>query len=239
MTGLVVAMVLSLASPLEPARTAYQSGELAQARTELEALLYPLRLDGDALESEAHLLLAATYHAQEDAARAEHEAVLGFAANQATKLDPLLYPPDFIAFVERVRTAHKERIAALAAERRPPILTPAPAPAPSPAQVALQGAPSASRGWYLVPFGVGHFQHGRRTKGTVLAVSQGASFIVSAASLGTALALRGPDGRYSAADADLARTLNASYLIGAYTFAALYAYGVLDGLLLTPESPNP
>jgi hypothetical protein len=239
-TGLVVAMVLSLASPLDPARSAYQAGELAQARAELEALLYPLRLDGDALESEAHLLLAATYHAQEDAARAEHEAVLGLAASQDTKLDPLLYPPDFIAFVERVRTVHQQRIAALAAERRPPVLVPPPpkpVPEPAPAQLALQGAPTASRGWYLLPFGVGHFQHGRRTKGTVLAVSQGASFVISAASLGTALALRGPDGRYSAADADLARTLNASYLIGAYTFAALYAYGVLDGFLFTPEGP--
>lgn len=244
MTGLVVAMVLSLASPLDEPRAAYQAGALAQARTELEALLYPLRLDGDALESEAHLLLAATYHAQEDAARAEHEAVLGLAANRDTKLDPLLYPPDFIAFVERVRSVHKERIAALAAERRPPvraeprqpILVPPPpvAPEPSAAQVALQREPTASRGWYLVPFGVGHFQHGRRTKGTVLAVSQGASFVVSAASLGTALALRGPDGRYSSTDAGLARTLNVSYLIGAYTFAALYAYGVLDGLLLGP-----
>lgn len=236
MTGLVVAMVLSLASPLEPAKAAYQAGELAQARTELEALLYPLRLDGGALESEAHLLLAATYHAQEDAARAEHEAVLGLAASQGTKLDPLLFPPDFIAFVERVRTVHKERIAALAAERRPPVLvpTPAPIPDPSPAQVALQEIPTASRGWYLVPFGVGHFQNGQRTKGTVLAVSQGATFLVSAASLGTALALRGPDGRYSASDANAARTLNVSYLVGAYAFAALYTYGVLDGFLFTP-----
>ncbi|MDY7229396.1 hypothetical protein [Hyalangium rubrum] len=235
MTGLVVAMVLTLASPLEPARAAYQSGELAQARTELEALLYPLRLDGAALEAEAHLLLAATYHAQEDAARAEHEAVLGLAASDDAKLDPLLYPPDFVAFVERVRTLHRERIAALAAERRPPVLVPSPPPAPEPSPaLALPGATPPSRGWYLVPFGVGHFQHGRRTKGTVLAVAQGTSLVVSAASLSTALALRGPDGRYSAEDARVARKLNASYLVGAYAFAALYAYGVLDGFTFTP-----
>lgn len=236
MTGIVVAMVLSLASPLDPAREAYQSGELAQARTELEALLYPLRLDGDALEAEAHLLLAATYHAQEDAARAEHEVVLGLAANRDAKLDPLLYPPDFIAFVGRVRTTHQARITALAAERRPPVLVPStpPAPQPSPMAQALPTEASPSRGWYLLPFGIGHFQHGRHAKGTVLATTQGACLAVSAASLGTALSMRGPDGRYSAEDANRARKLNVSYLVGAYAFAALYAYGVLDGFVLTP-----
>jgi hypothetical protein len=231
----MVAMVLTLASPLEPARAAYQSGELAQARTELEALLYPLRLDGEALESEAHLLLAATYHAQEDAARAEHEAVLGLAASRDTKLDPLLYPPDFVAFVERVRTVHRGRIDALAAERRRPVLVPSPPPAQAPpAALAIQRTPSPSRGWYLVPFGVGHFQHGRHTKGTVLAVTQGTCLAVSATSLGTALALRGPDGLYSSGDARVARRLNTTYLVSAYAFAALYAYGVLDGLTFTP-----
>jgi len=234
MTGLVVSMVLSLASPLEPARAAYQSGELAQARAALEALLYPLRLDGEALEAEAHLLLAATYHAQEDTARAEHEAILGLAARQGTKLDPLLYPPDFLAFVERVRTLHQERIAALIAERRPPVLVPStpPAFAPSPLAPVLKERPS--RAWYLVPFGVGHFQHDRGTKGAVLATTQGACFAISAASLTTALMLRGPDGRYSPEDASLARKLNVSYLVGAYAFAALYGYGVFDGLTSTP-----
>ncbi|ATB27661.1 tetratricopeptide repeat protein [Melittangium boletus] len=239
MTGIVVALVLSLASPLEPARAAYQSGELARARAELEALLYPLQLHEDPLEGEAHLLLAATYHAQEDPARAENEAVLGLGASPDTKLDPLLYPPDFIAFVARVRTVHRERIAALTAMRRPPALTPSlpSTPEPSPADLALRGTASPSRGWYLVPFGVGHFQHGRRTQGTVLAVTQGACLAISATSLGTALALRGPDGRYSAGDAGMARGLNISYLVGAYAFAALYAYGVLDGLVLTPRAP--
>jgi hypothetical protein len=233
MTGLLVAMVLTTASPLEPARAAYQSGELAQARTELEALLYPLRLDGEALEAEAHLLLAATYHAQEDTSRAEHEAELGLAVSRDMKLDPLLYPPDFIAFVERVRTVHRERIAALAAERRRPVLVPSPPPAQaSPTAQALPPAPSKL--WYLVPFGVGHYQHGRRTRGTVLAVTQGTCLTVSAVSLSTALALRGQDGLYSASDARVARKLNTTYLVSAYAFAALYTYGVLEGLASTP-----
>ncbi|KFE67465.1 hypothetical protein [Hyalangium minutum] len=233
MTGLIVAMVLAAASPLDPARAAYQSGELAQARTELEALLYPLRLDGEALESEAHLLLAATYHAQEDTSRAEHEAVLGLAASRDTKLDPLLYPPDFITFVERVRTMHRERIAALAAERRRPILVPSPPPVQAPPS-AQASPPIPSKSWYLMPFGVGHFQHGQRTKGTMLAVTQGTCLTVSAVSLSTALSLRGRDGLYSASDARTARRLNTSYLVSAYAFAALYTYGVLDGLVFTP-----
>jgi hypothetical protein len=237
MTGLLMALVLSLASPLEPAREAYQSGELAQARDELEAVLYPLRLGDDALEAEAHLLLAATYHAQEDPSRAENEVVLGLATNPDAKPDPLLYPPDFVAFVERVRTTRAQRIAERAATRRPPVLVPPvrASPEAEPRAPALPRAATVSRGWYLVPFGVGHFQHGQQGKGTVLAVSQGASLLVSAASLGGALALRGSDGKYSAEDAGKARGLNASYLVGAYAFAALYAYGVFDGLLSSPD----
>ncbi|MCP3137755.1 tetratricopeptide repeat protein [Pyxidicoccus xibeiensis] len=242
MTGLVVALVLASSSALGPAREAYQSGELARARTALEALLHPLQLKNPTEEAEAHLLLAATYHAGEDPARAEQEVVEGLAVDPDAKLDPLVYPPDFIAFVERVRTVHRQRISDRAAQRRPPVLVPPPAtvrPRPATTSMALYQPRPPSRGWYLVPFGVGHLIHGRPTKGTVLAVTQGLTFAVSAASLGTALSLRGPDGRYSAEDARTARGLNISYLVGAYAFAALYAYGVLDGLVLTPEPVAP
>ncbi|WP_164019755.1 hypothetical protein [Pyxidicoccus trucidator] len=240
MTGILLAFVLA-AAPLEPAREAYQSGELSRARSALEALLQPLQLTDPAQEAEARLLLAATYHAQEDLEGAEREVVRGLAVDSDAKLDPLVYPPDFIAYVERVHALHRQRISELAAQRRTPDLLPPPStmPAPSAADRALQSAHPASRGWYLVPFGVGHLVHGRRTKGTFLAVTQGASFAVSAASLGAALALRGPDGKYSAGDASVARGLNLSYLVGAYAFAALYAYGVLDGWFYTPEPLAP
>ncbi|MBN9685700.1 MULTISPECIES: hypothetical protein [unclassified Corallococcus] len=232
MKSAIVALLLAASSPLGPAREAYQSGDLPRARTELEALLQPSRLSQPREEAEAHLLLAATLHAQEDLLRAEHEAVEGLALDSAAKLDPLVYPPDFIAFVERVRARRHDRIAGRAARLRAPALLPAPA-ASTAAPVLVESRP-ASRGWYLVPFGVGHLVHGQNTKGKVLAVGQGATFAVSAVSLGVALSLRGPDGRYSAQDAPTARAFNVSYLVGAYAFAALYAYGVLDGLLSPP-----
>ncbi|MBZ4418878.1 hypothetical protein [Myxococcus sp. RHSTA-1-4] len=235
MGAALLALVLA-ASPLDTVREAYQSGDLSRARTELESLLYPLRLDGDALEAEAHLLLAATYHAQEELARAEDEVVRGLAVREDTVLDPLLYPPDFLAFVVRARTEHRTRIAELAAERRPRVEPPATPIAPPVAREGMAEAvhPPLSRAWYLAPFGVGHFKQGQPRKGTVLAVAQGLGLALSAASLGTTLSLRGPDGRYSAKDAGTARTLNVTYLVGAYAFAAAYAYGVFDGLVLTP-----
>ncbi|MCY1022487.1 tetratricopeptide repeat protein [Pyxidicoccus sp. MSG2] len=239
MTGLLLTLVLAASPSLEPAREAYQSGELPRARSLLEALLQPLQLTDPTEEAEAHLLLAATYHAQEDTERAEAEVVRALAANPDVKLDPLVYPPDFVAYVERVHVLHQQRISELSAGRRTPAVAPwhSTTPQPSPAQVARIADRPVSRGWYLVPFGVGHFKHGQRTKGTFLAVTQGVAFTVSAASLGAALALRGPDGLYSAGDASAARGLNVTYLVGAYAFAALYAYGVLDGWLLDPEPP--
>jgi hypothetical protein len=235
MGATLLAMVLT-ASPLDTVREAYQAGDLAPARAKLESLLYPLRLDGDALEAEAHLLLAATYHAQEELPRAEDEVVRGLAVREDVVLDPLLYPPDFLAFVERARSTHRARIAELAAERRPRVTPPdAPIAPPVPREgLAESRPPRLSRAWYLAPFGVGHFKQGQSRKGTVLAVTQGLGFALSAASLGTALSLRGPDGRYSAKDAQTARTFNVTYLVGAYVFAAAYAYGVLDGMVLTP-----
>lgn len=239
MMGLVVALMLSSSPVLEPAREAYQAGELAKARAGLEALLYPLRLNDAADEAEAHLLLAATYHAQEDPERAEREVVEGLAASPGAKLDPLLYPPDFIAFVERVRTQDASRISERAEQRRRPVLMPRERPAVPETPLVFSRPPGPSRAWYLAPFGVGHFVHQRETKGAVLAVTQGTSFVVSAASLGAALALRGPDGKYTSEDAVTARGLNVSYLVGAYAFAALYAYGVLDGLVFTPGEQEP
>jgi hypothetical protein len=230
-TGLTLALVLAASASLGPAREAYQSGDLPKARATLEALLQPLQLKDAGEEAEARLLLAATYHAQETPARAEDEVVQALAAAPDAKLDPLVYPPDFIAFVERVRAHHRQRISELAAQRRPPVLQPLATPP------ALQPPRAASPGWYLVPFGVGHLVHGRRTKGTVLAVGQGTAFVVSAVSLGAALSLRGPDGKYTAGDARTARGFNVSYLVGAYAFAALYAYGVLDGLAFPPQPP--
>ena len=52
------------ASALEPAISHYQAGELEQSRAALEGLLYPLRLDDETLERDAHLLLGATYFAK-------------------------------------------------------------------------------------------------------------------------------------------------------------------------------
>ncbi|MCY1019140.1 hypothetical protein [Pyxidicoccus sp. MSG2] len=229
MMGAVLLALALTASPLDTIRDTYQAGELSRARAELESLLYPLRLGGDALEAEAHLLLAATYHAQEELAHAEDEVVRGLVVREDAAVDPLLYPPDFIAFVARARTAHRARIAELAAERRPRLEPP---PTLIPSEQALP--PALSQAWYLAPFGTGHFKHGRPRMGTVLAVTQGLSLAISSASLGTALALRGPDGRYSAQDAGRARTLNVTYLVGIYAFAAAYAYGVLDGVVLAP-----
>lgn len=225
-----MSLVLAASSSLGPAREAYQSGDLPRARAELEALLQPPRRSNPLEEAEAHLLLAATLHAQEDLARAEQEAVEGLALDADAKLDPLVYPPDFIAFVERVNVQRREQSAQRAARRRPPVLVPRSIP---PAPVLVESRP-ASRGWYLVPFGVGHVVHGQRTKGTVLAVGQGTMLAASVVSLGVALSLRGSDGRYSEQDAPTARAFNVSYLVGTYAFAALYAHGVLDGLLSSP-----
>ncbi|WP_338873647.1 hypothetical protein [Myxococcus stipitatus] len=228
-------LVVLAASPLDGARSAYQSGELTQARSELESLLYPLKLEGESLEAEGHLLLAATYHAQEENARAEDEVVRAFAVREDLSVDPLLYPPDFLAFVGRARAQHQSRIAELRAERRPRLV---PSPTPLVELVPKDAVvPTLTRAWYLAPLGIGHFKHGRSRMGTVMAVTQGVGLAMAGASLGMSLSMRGADGRYSASDAEKARTLNVTYLVGAYLFAAAYTYGVLDGVVLAPESP--
>lgn len=220
MTALLLAGVVA-ASPLDGARAAFQSGDLEQARAELEQLLYPLRLESEALERDAHLLLAATLFALDQLSRAEAEVVLGLGVFGRASFDPLVYPPDFLAFVDQVRARQARRIDGLAAERARR-RTPVPEP-PRAAPPALA--------WSFVPLGVGQFKNGEAGKGTALAVAQGVCALVAVGSLVGALSLRGEDALYSHADAPVARTLNVTYLVGAYSFLGVYGYGVIDALV--------
>src|SRR5688572_16219857 len=97
----------------------YQARQFPQARRELQALLYPLRLESRATESEARLLLAAVHLAEGEKEKAEDECLKALLLG-SDDLDPLRYPPDFLAFVERVKATHAVRLAALPAPSPPP-----------------------------------------------------------------------------------------------------------------------
>ena len=229
--SLLLALLLA-AAPLEAAVAHYQAGELEKARSALEALLYPLRLEGPGLERDAHLLLAATYFALDDLGRAEEEAVRAFGVGAVEAIDPLLYAPDFQSFAAAVKSRQESRISALRAEReaRDKRLEPKAEPPPSSVTRVDTAAPAPPL-WSFIPFGGGQFRNGHRGKGTALAVSQGLCFVAAGVGLAGALSLRGSDGRYSEADAPAARALNVTYVAGSWCFAGLYGFSVVESLL--------
>lgn len=230
----LVAMLIALgAAPLEEGREAYQSGRLDDARGALQALLYPLQLDDPALEREARLLLSATHFAKGETQRAEEEAIRALGLAPSDPVDPLLFPPDFVAFARDVQARHGARIAALAAERRTepdsPVQTPVPPAAPSltpPVEPTRIGV-----GWAFVPLGAPQLRQGRTVPGAVLATTQGVCLATAVTGLAGALSLRGEDGLYARTDAPTARVLNTAYVAGAWCFLGVYAYGAIDALV--------
>lgn len=235
MTALLAAVIIASA-PLDDAREAYQSGRLNDARERLEPLLYPVRFDDPVLERDARLLLAATYFALGDANRAEEEAIRAWGLAPSQSPDPLLFPPDFIAFHGEVKDRHGARIAALAASTKKSSDAPTqPTPtqvtaAPPPAQ-ALQPAQPVGLAWSFVPLGAPQFQQGRTTPGAVLATAQGVCLATAVTGLAGALSLRGADGLYASRDAPTARVLNTAWVAGAWCFLGVYGYGVFDALV--------
>jgi hypothetical protein len=213
-----LSVCLLQAGPLDAARESYQSGELEDARSRLEALLYPLQLPEETMEQQAHLLLGASLHALGDVPRAAEEVVRGFGVGGEAPLDPLLFPPDFVAFANMQRSEHKERIDGLIRERSLRKIRDIPAKPIHPA-------------WCFVPFGAGQYQTKQPTKATVLAITQGVLLSTAVTSLVVALSLRQPDGSYRPSAVSSARTLNALYIGSAYTLGVTYVYGVVDALV--------
>ena len=158
--------------------------------------------------AEAHRLLGLAAYAQGRVDDADRELFAYLRLDLDGHLDPHLYPPETVAYLESVRARHAGELRALR---------------PRPPRTVLVN--------FLPPFG--QFQNGERTKGWILAGLGGG---LLAANVATYVIVRRwcdeddgtceVDGRSRRETADGLLTIN--HVAGAAAIA-VYAYGVIDG----------
>jgi hypothetical protein len=185
------------------AATAADAGDWAT----VERLLAPVVADPHVApgeRAEAHRLLGLAALARRDPAAAEAQFLAYLKLDLDGRLDPALYPPETVAFLEDVRGRH----AALLRSLRP--------------------KPKARRSWALnlLP-PAGQFQNGHRTKAWTLAVIGGTALL---ANVGSYILLRSwCDDDGTCDHSDSARALRQVNLGAAAVFGGAYLYGMWDG----------
>lgn len=223
---------LLLPASLREALDKYDFGEMEAACTALAAMR-----DDPAFDTEARLktlkFLGACNHVlgRLDASTGAFESLLDL--DPRAQLDPVQFPPDMVRFFEDLKARHRPPPPVASPDPPPPV--PAPVVEPPPVQVKAEApAPDRSVGLALLPFGAGQFQNGHRTKGTVLATSQGLALAVGFTGL-LLFEAEKDSGAFLAggtfADPDRAEALQTVYLTGFVAFAALWAYGMYDSLV--------
>lgn len=159
--------------------------------------------------AEAHRLLGLAAYAQGRLDDADRELFAFLRLDLDGHLDPHLYPPETVAYLESVRARHATELRALR---------------PRPARTVLLD--------FLPP--LGQFQNGHRTKGWVIAGVGGTMLVANLTTYAIVRAWCDEDdgtceveGHSRRATADTLRDINHAAGIAAI---AVYAYGVYDGL---------
>ncbi len=214
---------------LAQAVDAYRAGQLGRCDALLDALLTePSRPPKPEL-AESLVLRAAVAFANGRREGAREELVRAHGLGVRVAMPPDLFPPDFRDFDLTVRREEAVRIARLQSLSAAPLLPAAMPPRP-PRVIILRPTPSTETPlWALAPLGIPQRRRGAVAWGDSLGAAQVAALGIGLGSLAAALAMQGPRGLYSAAQAPTARALNVAYLAGCYGALGLYLLGVADG----------
>jgi hypothetical protein len=207
-----------LAHPgLQTALDHYQFGEYRKACDQLQGIVGDARLDPGESRS-ALMYLGACRHVlgQPEEAAAAFDALL--AEEPEARLDPVVFPPDMVAFF---RTRKESRAAR------------------EPARPAAQAEASSQRREksYLtavLPFGAGQFQNERYGKGTVFASLQAVSLGVGVVGLVLFEAEKETGsflGGGTFEDEDKAASLQSLYVASFAIFGGLWVVGAVDALI--------
>jgi hypothetical protein len=237
MMHVAFALAALLVSPaVQRALDTYDAGEFASACRQLTevrvAASTPPEEHGLVLRS-----LGACRHIQNELPAAEEAFTAWLRIDPAAELDPVVYPPEMIAFFREV----KARVPP------PPAVASPPVPTPAPATTAASSAPAPARSPALavLPFGLGQFQNGHDVKGWVFVALDTAALGFAAFNLYRTESLKTSGGflsggRYATdTDRQAAEQGQSFYLAGFAVFGALWLYGAVDGLTHLHDPPPP
>jgi tetratricopeptide (TPR) repeat protein len=252
-------LALALATPdadVKRARDRYEFGAYADAAGAAKEALarYPDLPEPLAVEAWRILGLAEYQLGDRSASREAFLRLLSIDPDQA--LDPFLVPPPIVEFFDKVRAEAEPQLAPLrerkrqlreqerlAEETRRRLLAEEQARSGPPSRVVV-----VQEHVYLLnflPFGVGQFQNGDTTKGTIIAVAQ---VVLGAVNLGAIFAHNAiaddPSRRCSVStptncsnppipdsDRQLLNSIDIVKYVSAGLFWGVYAYGVTDSLI--------
>lgn len=237
-------------SEMERAQSAYLFGDYKKVIDTLLPVLYPTATVDPSVEIAARRLLGLSYLFERDEENAEKEFLALLRLDPDFTLDPLIDPPPFVEFFNRIRAAHKEDLAERQrrqeeAEKLRRLAEQKEAEERAKREEALHYVwvveDDARSPWLaLVPFGVGQFQNGQPAKGTALLITEAA---LGAASLSLALTvrLRYPDGTFPNGDVqerDTADALVSGQVITGALFFGVAIYGAIDALYYFGRAPR-
>lgn len=234
----VLVVALPMSDALRTALDHYDFGEYAAACDQLEGL----RAAGGLTPEEERLVLrrlGACHHILGElvAATAAFEALLDREPDAT--LDPVQFPPELVAFFREI----KQRRAAATQTGEAPAETARAETTRPPTAEATGEAPAEagkSRAVAFLPFGAGQFQNDQPGKGAVLASLEAVALGVGVVGLALFEAEKDSGtflGGGTFEDEDKAASLQALYLGGFGTFAALWALGVVDALVYYDDPP--
>lgn len=219
---------------------AYLRNDFAATVALVRGLLYPdieLRSYDDV--QTAHRLLALAYLFLRDDQAAEHEFTALLQLKPDFALDPIVDPPQAIAFLEKLRARERQRLEALEQRRRAEDerrrqQDEARRHAEEEERIR-QASKLIEKHWFalnFVPFGAGQFQNGQRAKGWAVFGSQLALGATSLA-LWTALQVEYDRGKRRVPQAEAHRAVAmslASVTTGAIFWADVL-WGIVDALI--------
>jgi hypothetical protein len=235
MAGLLLALyVLALQAPddaalrFDEARNLFLYQECARAVPLLEGLLYPATQLAPEQELLAREYLGACHFWASKLQAADLEFTALLLKKPSAALDPFYYPAEMIRHFDEL----KRRIVAqglVPGPDRPPVPKP-----PVVERVREVHVTHRSRLPLFLPFGVPQINNDRPVSGVLFAAGQG---LTLATNVGCYLAIelmRGADGRMSDADYPRGRALQGVLYGAVGTFAALWAWSIVDGWLGFP-----
>ena len=254
-TALVLAVVLGAApvrgeaprkSPenrLAEGRLAYERGDYPLAVVTLTPLLYPsIELASEDAVIEAHRLLALSYLLEKKEPEAAEEATSILALRPSFQLDPIVDPPMAVSFFESVRKRQEARLHDLRERARKDAEARAREDAErrhaTAERVYIERTVTRrSRLVATLPFGVGQWQNGQRTKAALFLSSE---LVFGALSLSGYVALDqkypyDPSTRkrfYPIAEQTTAQALLGLQLGAGIAFWATVLWGIIDAHVL-------
>lgn len=193
---------LAESEEFKKAYSIYAYGEYKEAAKQFHALLYPMKLKEEREVLKAHQYLGICYYILDQKLAAENEfrAILREDSNYT--LDPLFTPPDIVGFFESLRKESKVEI-----QKKKALFV-----------------------LNFVPFGVGQFQNGQKTKGYILLGTEGAALITSFVTYYARKTMEVSPNSYEKRDVDLARRLQDVQLAAFWVFVGAGIYGIVDAV---------